>query len=72
MAFLNAKRMGKENFWKWRGNRFWIIVAFFVLQYNTLMSTKRRKRRATIIWTIISILGVISMVAFTMAPLFSN
>jgi hypothetical protein len=33
------------------------------------MHTNKRKKRIRIIWTIITILGVISMVAFSLAPL---
>jgi len=34
------------------------------------MSSKRRKKRAYIAWVIISVLAVISMIGFLLAPMF--
>ncbi|EKE19247.1 MAG: hypothetical protein ACD_9C00073G0008 [uncultured bacterium] len=34
------------------------------------MSHKKRKRRATILWIIISVLAIISMVGFSVSSLF--
>ena len=36
------------------------------------MSFKKRNKRMYKIWVVISILGVLAMLAFTIAPLFSS
>ena len=44
------------------------VVDDLIFCYNVVMRIKKRKKRAYIAWVIISILAVISMVGFLIAP----